>query len=494
LKYSFFQKKSQLVFGAEFFLPLIPDKSKIADLVKNIKTKVNLTDKLLTRGENMNTVEKIRCPNCGTEIDVNMALSHEIEERLKMDFSAQNNKNLAEIEKLKKEKTEIEAAIIMEKDKEYTQRLNSELAKSRKELAEENEEAMVSLQKSLREKTEQVIELNKTKSELEKIKLEKEEISSRITAEKDAELSKKLKDERDSHRAQLALELERIKKEAAEENALKIDELKKKLEDQTALAEEMKRKAEQGSMQLQGEVQELAIEDILRDSFRFDVIEPVQKGISGADVIQKIRNNAGNEVGIIAYESKRTKTFGKDWISKLKEDGGRVRADICVLVTDALPEDIDRIGQKDGVWICTFAEFKGLALVLRDSIIRISEAYSSQTNKGEKMQMLYDYLTGKEFSSQVTTIIEGFSDLQKGYLEERNRMEKIWKTREKQLEKILLNTWSSLCGATRLPPFCPSKRILFRSEEYVGHLRRQFAVQLMDQAFETAIYLHVVLR
>jgi hypothetical protein len=229
---------------------------------------------------------------------------------------------------------------------------------------------------------------------------------------------------------------------------LKLDELRKKLEDQTALAEEMKRRAEQGSMQLQGEVQELAIEDILKDTFRFDIIEPVPKGIIGADVIQKVYNNAGNEAGIIAYESKRTKAFGKDWISKLKDDGGRVKADICVLVTETLPEDVDRIGQKDGVWICTFAEFKGLALVLRDSIVKISEAYASQTNKGEKMQMLYDYLTGKEFSSQFMAIIEGFTDLQKGYLDERNRMEKIWKTREKQLEKILLNT-NSFIGSIK---------------------------------------------
>ena len=388
----------------------------------------------------MNTVEKIRCPKCGTEVDVNMALSHEIEERLKVEFSVQNSKNLAEIEKLQREKTEIEAAVTKEKEKEYTQRLNSELEKKGREFARENEEAIGSLQKSLKEKTEQVIELNKTKSELEKIKLEKDELESRIIAEKDAELSKKLKYERETNKALLASEQERIKKEAAEENALKIDELKKKLEDQTVLAEEMKRKAEQGSMQLQGEVQELAIEDILRDTFLFDVIEPVPKGISGADVIQKVRNSAGNEVGIIAYESKRTKAFGKDWTGKLKEDGSRVKADICVLVTDALPDDIERIGQKDGVWICTFNEFKGLALVLRDSIVRVSEAYASQTNKGEKMQMLYDYLTGKDFSVQIGAVLESFSDLQKGYVDERNKMERIWKTREKQLEKILLNT------------------------------------------------------
>jgi hypothetical protein len=377
----------------------------------------------------MNTVERIKCPNCGKEIDVNMALSHEIEEQLKIEYTAQNKKHLAEIEKLQKEKSEIEENISKEKEKEYTNRLQTEKEKIRKEIVKESEEGLKLLQQSLKEKSEQVIELNKTKAELEKIKLERNEIEYKITAEKDAELSAKLKNER-----------ERIKKEVTDENALKIEELKKKLEDQTALAEEMKRKAEQGSTQLQGEVQELAIEDILKDTFRFDNIEPVPKGINGADVIQKVHNNTGNEVGIIAYESKRTRAFGKEWIGKLKEDGGRVKADICVLVTETLPEDIERIGQKDGVWICTFAEFKGLALVLRDSIIRVSEAFASQTNKGEKMQMLYDYLTGKEFFSQIMTITEGFSDLQKGYLEERSRMEKIWKTREKQLEKILLNT------------------------------------------------------
>jgi hypothetical protein len=155
--------------------------------------------------------------------------------------------------------------------------------------------------------------------------------------------------------------------------------------------------------------------------------------------VQKVKNNFGVEAGIIAYESKRTKAFGNDWIGKLKADGALVKADICVLVTEALPPGIDKVGQMEGVWICTFNEFKGVALLLRDSLIKISAASDTQTNKGEKMQMLYDYLTGKEFSAQFRVIIEGFSDLQKGYLDEKNRMEKIWKTREKQLEQILLN-------------------------------------------------------
>jgi len=377
----------------------------------------------------MNSVDKIKCQNCGTEIDVNMALSHEIEMRLKTEFSIQNSKNLIKIEKLRKEKEEIESNIIKEKDKEYKKRLEIETDKIREEVIKENEDGIISLQKSLKEKSEQVIDLNKIKAELEKLKLEKNEIESKIIASKDIEFSEKL-----------MTETEKIKKESANESFLKIAELQKKLDDQTALAEEMRRKAEQGSMQLQGEVQEVAIENILRDIFRLDVIESVPKGIKGADVIHRVQNNIGQEVGIIVYESKRTKTFNNDWLCKLKEDGGRVNADIFILVTDALPEDIEKIGQKEGVWICTFTEVKGLALVLRDSIIRVSEAYSSQTNKGEKMQMLYDYLTGNEFSLQFRLIIETFDELQKGYLDERKKMEKIWKEREKQLQKIVLNT------------------------------------------------------
>jgi hypothetical protein len=396
----------------------------------------------------MDTVEKIKCPSCGAEIDVNMALSHEIGVRLKKEFSAESRRAQAEIERLQKEKEEIENAVSKAKEKEYAKRLTSELDKAREEFAKESEEGILLLRKSLKEKSDELVQFNKTKAELEQLKLEKEEIESKIRAEKEVELSKRIKEERDSQNARLEVEIERIKKEAAETNALKIDELEKKLKDQTALAEEMKRKAEQGSIQLQGEVQELNIENVLRDTFRFDLIEPVPKGINGADVIQKVRNNIGAEVGVIAYESKRTKSFNREWIGKLKEDGGRVKADVCVLITETLPDDVDRIGQKDNVWVCGFTEFKGLALVLRDSIVRVGEAYSSQTNKGEKKQMLYDYLTGKEFFSQITTILGSFNELQDGYLKERARMEQIWKTREKQLEKIVLST-NSFIGSIK---------------------------------------------
>ncbi|MCL2064691.1 MAG: DUF2130 domain-containing protein [Candidatus Cloacimonetes bacterium] len=384
-------------------------------------------------------IEKLKLEKEEIKSSITAEKEAELSTKLK-EYDIQNQKHLIEIEKLQREKTEIGISISKEKDEEHKRLFESERVKIKTELDKESEERLKLLENSLKEKSEQVKELHKSKAEIERLKLEKEEIELKITAEKEADLSKKLKEVRDSHKELLETEIIKIKKELTEENTLTIEELKKKLKDQNDLVEEMKRKSEQGSMQLQGEVQELAIEDILRDSFRFDVIESVPKGISGADVIQRVRNKVGNEVGIIVYESKRTKAFGKEWINKLKDDGSRVKADICVLVTEALPDGIEKIGQKDGVWVCTFHEFRGLALVLRDSVIKISEAYSSQTNKGEKMQMLYDYLMGKEFSSHVKSIIEGFNELQKGYLDERNRMEKIWKTRGKQLEKILLNT------------------------------------------------------
>ena len=192
------------------------------------------------------------------------------------------------------------------------------------------------------------------------------------------------------------------------EHNLKFKELEKQLEDQKKLADEMKRKAEQGSMQLQGEVQETALEEILRNNFPFDVITEVGKGVRGADCIQLVSNNFGQECGKIIYESKRTENFGADWIEKFKKDMRSTGADIAVLVTKTMPKEMDCFGLKDGIWVCTFSEVKALAKVLRDGIIRIFNSAKSQENKGDKMHLLYDYLTSNEFSEQWKAIREGF--------------------------------------------------------------------------------------
>jgi hypothetical protein len=212
------------------------------------------------------------------------------------------------------------------------------------------------------------------------------------------------------------------------------------LEAQRKLTEEMKRKQEQGSMQLQGEVQELAIEEWLAAQFPLDSIEEIKKGARGGDCIQIVNTRSLQNCGTIYYESKRTKDFQPSWIEKFKADIREKGANIGVLVTEVMPSDMDRMGLKEGIWICNYDEFKGLCSVLRESIIQISVAVSSQENKGDKMHMLYDYLTGNTFRLQVEAIVEGFTQMRADLESEKRAMQSIWKKREKQIEKVTVNT------------------------------------------------------
>ena len=160
----------------------------------------------------------------------------------------------------------------------------------------------------------------------------------------------------------------------------------------------------------------------------------------GADVIQIVRNDAGQECGKIIYESKRTKTFGPDWIGKLKNDQREQKADMAVIVSENLPKDMDRFGNKERVWICTFPEVKGLSFVLREMLIKVHAVGTSEENKTDKMSLLYSYLTSPEFSERIEAIVEGFSDMKSGIDSEKRAMQKIWKQREKQIEKVTNNT------------------------------------------------------
>ena len=318
-------------------------------------------------------------------------------------------------------------------DRQIEEKVKIESARKEKEIKKQIEEDYEARIKALSEETteakKQVQELRTTKIENEQLKRKLDDQKQNLEVEYEQKMTERLKEETSS-----------IRKRESERVDLKLKERDEVINSMKEQMDEMKRKAEQASMQLQGEVQEIAIEEILRVVFPFDLIEEVGKGIKGADVIHTVHNKIGVDCGKILYESKRTKAFSYDWIAKLKSDAVLVKADVLVVVTEALPEDLDRVGQKDGVWICSFNDFKSLILVLRDSLIRVNEAYSSQTNKGEKTQMLYDYLTGNEFRLQVGAIIEGFSSLQDSYIKEKRAMERIWKEREKQLEKVLLNT------------------------------------------------------
>jgi hypothetical protein len=171
-----------------------------------------------------------------------------------------------------------------------------------------------------------------------------------------------------------------------------------------------------------------------------DTIQEIKKGERGADCLQTVHTRTSQNCGSIYYESKRTKSFQPSWIEKFKTDIREKNANIGVLVTEVMPQDMDRLGLKEGVWICSFEEFKGLCAVLRESIIQISSAVVAQDNKGDKMGMLYDYLTSNEFKLQIEAIVEGFTQMKSDLESEQRSMRGIWKKREKQIDKVLLNT------------------------------------------------------
>ena len=207
----------------------------------------------------------------------------------------------------------------------------------------------------------------------------------------------------------------------------------KQLDDQKKLIDDMKRKAEQGSMQMQGEVQELALEELLTATYPFDRIEEVGKGIRGADCLQRVINARQESCGTIVYESKRTKNFANDWIEKLKQDQVKCKADIAVLVTETLPSNMDRFGEKNGVWICGFHEVKSVSLVLREVLLQTQSVKSSDENKGEKMELLYTYLTSNEFVQNIKRISENYEGMINQLNSEKKAMYKIWASREKQI-------------------------------------------------------------
>jgi hypothetical protein len=397
----------------------------------------------------------IKCPNCANVFDVEDVLSADVEQKLKQRYEKQlqeslsqiNNekKKLEEDQKIFEEKKKKENELFQQKIQQEKQKLEVELQQQlRKSIASDYDNQLRLLKQSAEENEEKL----KTARQKELEFLKKEQEIKNKEQELEIVLQKKLLEERTTLMQQIRKEEENRSSLKETEYQLRLKELEKKLEDQQKLAEEMKRKAEQGSMQLQGEAQELLLEELLRDYFPYDSIGEVGKGIEGADCIQVIRNHIGADCGKIIFESKRTKTFNASWIEKLKTDMRNRQADVAILVTQAYPKDMNCFGERDGVWICSFKEVIALTTALRHTILRIAETKKSEENKGEKMQMLYSYLTGIEFRQQIETIVEGFLSMKNSIIKERVQMEKLWKEREKQLEKVLLST-SGLYGSIK---------------------------------------------
>lgn len=373
---------------------------------------------------------EIKCPSCGHSFEPNEAIRDEVQKELKLKLlDWQKKKDEEYVKKLELEKGNIK------KDMEDN---------IRKNIAADFENKLKLLQSANSDNEEKLKEARKKELEY----LQKEQQLNNKEAELEITLQKKLQAER-------TVLSEQIQKQEQEKSSikdtqfqLKLRELEKQLDEQKKLAEEMRRKAEQSSMQRQGEVQELLLEEILKENFPFDLIEEVGKGVEGADCIQIVRNHSGRECGKIIYESKRTKAWQNNWIDKLKSDMRSRGADIAILVTQTFPKDMERFGEKDGVWICNFAEVASVSALIRNGIIKVYEIQRSEENKGDKMQLLYNYLTGVEFRGQVEAIAEGFLAMKNSITRERMQMEKMWKEREKQLEKVLIST-SALYGSVK---------------------------------------------
>lgn len=397
----------------------------------------------------------IKCPNCGHSFDVENVLTADIEQKLQQQYQEKLQKSLGKVEDDKK-KLEAEQLLFEEKKKKeneiFAQKIQQEKIKLeteiqeqlRKSISADFENRLKLLQQNNAEAEEKLKEARKKELDF----LQKEQQLKNKEAELEITLQKKLQEER-------TIITEQVRSLEAEKNSqketgyqLKLKEMQIQIDEQKKLAEEMRRRAEQGSMQRQGEGQELLLEELIKEYFPFDLVEEVGKGVEGADCIQIVRNNLGRECGKIIYESKRTKTWNNNWIDKLKTDMRSRSADVAILVTQVFPKDMERFGEKDGIWICTFAEVQSVAHLLRNGIMKINEIQKREENKGDKMQLLYNYLTGNEFKGQVEAIVEGFMAMKQGISKERIQMEKIWKEREKQLEKVLINT-SGLYGSVK---------------------------------------------
>ncbi len=397
----------------------------------------------------------IKCPACETVFDVEEVIASDLEEKLKKEYTlklqqslqalSQERNKLVQEQTIFEEKKKRENELFQQKLSHEKQKLEAEIQKQLTRSISSDFENKLRLLEQSNQDQEEKLKLARRK-ELEY--LQREAILKNREEELEVSVQRKLQAER----SRLSEEIRKIEEQkiAAKEESyqFKVKELEKQLNDQKMLAEEMRRKAEQGSMQLQGETQELLLEEILRESFPFDSIVEVGKGVEGADCIQVVRNAVGNESGKIIFESKRAKSWNNVWVDKLKTDMRNKQADLAVLVTQSFPKGMSCFGERDGVWICSFKEVTGLTTALRNAIIRIADTRKWEENKGEKMHMLYDYLTGLEFRQQIEAIVEGFMSMKQSISRERIQMEKLWKEREKQLDKVLLNT-SGMYGSIK---------------------------------------------
>lgn len=383
--------------------------------------------------------KNLNCPECGTQIDVDALMISQFRDSIRKDLRDEMYEREQELQSKQDEFEEMSKSFAKERadlEKRVQEQVNERMSTREAEIKLEigrkvQEETAVQLQgleDELIRKSKQLKNANKDKADLVRLQRELEEQEARIVLQKEQELTKRLDEAK-----------EFIREQVAQENQLRMKEKEKLISDLKSKLDEAKRKVEQGSMQMQGEIQELEIIDILQNAYPFDEISQSKKGANGADILQQINTQYGVRIGSIYYESKRTQAYSDKWIPKLKNDNLSVKADILVLVTETLPKGITKWGVVDDVWVCDMASVKELSLVLRYGLLKVYAVAQNQHQAKEKSELLYQYITSDEFKNLFENIVRGFKSIQESHQNEQLKIKRLWVEREKQLQQILSN-------------------------------------------------------
>ena len=413
--------------------------------------------------------DEIECPQCGATIPLSETLRHQLTEEIRRELEVKVGQREKDI-LLKDKELKDKERKLTEQEKESERRIQKEVSAvvSIRELELKKREAEIATEReSIDKRVQDEIKQEKSKLEIQAKKKAEEAVSTEVKdiraqlQEKQTKLDKAEQDELDMRKRErelvekvknveletarrIARERQKVQEETAkiieEEHHLKDAEKDKKLQDAIRANDELRRKLQQGSQQTQGEVLELELEELIRTNFPADTIEPVPKGINGADVIQRVNNNRGDSCGVIVWESKHTKDWKDSWIQKLKDDLRLVKGDIVILVSEVLPKDIKNFGMFKGILVASPQCALGLATVIRKQLIELSMTKLATVGKNEKMEVLYSYLTGSEFKQRMEAIVEAFVYMQEDLRSERRTTELRWSKREKQIQRVITNT------------------------------------------------------
>ena len=375
-------------------------------------------------------LDSIECPGCGEAIPISETIYHQVAERAERDLKAkslQQERALAAREKELQKREGIFDSLVQEQQvKAATAELKAQAEqRARQSVLLELED----LRRQAAEKDEKLKAAEKAELDLRKQKRALEDRERAL----ELETARKVDGERRKIEEQAARRVE-------EQHRLTNAEKDKKLQDALAVNGELRRKLQQGSQQTQGEVLELELEELIRTTFPFDQIEPVSKGMNGADVIQRVHNKNGHFCGTIVWESKRTKGWSESWIQKLKDDLRLVKGDLAIIVSEALPKEVKHFAHMKGVWVTSRDCALTVAAALRFQLIEVASIKAAAVGKNEKMEILYKYLSGPEFRQRVEAIVEAFIDMQEDLQEERRAAERRWSKREKQIQRVITNT------------------------------------------------------